>query len=191
MNQTAEKKPNRGWFTKGRSGNPRGRPKAATPDASHAFDIILDRTLSVTTNGVQRDVTMEEALQLKTYQEAVAGKRLAQKQVLKWIEKREAWLAKHRAAAKPSQQVIFTGMREDPSNADVAMFLLGIAGYKPNGEKWFADRMQLLLEPWAVEAAFKRRRNAKPLEEQDLDSIRRCTRDARTISALCKSRRNG
>ena len=52
-----------GRFVKGQSGNPRGRPKARRPHVS-AFGIIFDKTLTVTQNGVERELTIDEALQL-------------------------------------------------------------------------------------------------------------------------------
>ena len=80
-------------FRKGQSGNPAGRPKARRPHIS-AFDIIFDKTLTVTQNGVVRDLTVDEALQIQTYQAALKGSRMAVRAVLKMIEKREVALAK-------------------------------------------------------------------------------------------------
>ena len=73
-----------GRFEKGRSGNPAGRPKARRPHVS-AFDIIFDRKLTVTQNGVERELTIDEALQLQTYQAALKGSKIAIRSVLKMI----------------------------------------------------------------------------------------------------------
>jgi Family of unknown function (DUF5681) len=89
------KTPNSGWFGKGRSGNPGGRPTASPAPQSSAFDIVVEKTLTVARHGIAREITVEEALQQRTYQDALAGKRMAQREVLKWIAKREAWLVKH------------------------------------------------------------------------------------------------
>src|SRR3954468_3886937 len=82
-----------GRFQKGQSGNPAGGPRARRPHIS-AFDIIFDKTLTVTQNGVERELTIDEALQLQTYQAALKGSKLAVRTVLKMIEKREAALVK-------------------------------------------------------------------------------------------------
>ena len=78
---------------KGRSGNPAGRPKKRRPHVS-AFDIIFDKTLTVTQGGAERELTVEEALELQTYQAALKGSRMAIRKMLKMIEKREAALAR-------------------------------------------------------------------------------------------------
>ena len=84
----------------GRAGNRRSAPgsaraRAATrragrrpekPSTGSAFDIVIDKTLTVTQGGVPREVTVEEALQHRTYQDAVAGNRSARREVLKMIE---------------------------------------------------------------------------------------------------------
>ena len=55
--------------------------------------------VQVTQNGKPREVTVEAALQHRTYQDALAGNRAAGREVLKMIAKREKWLA-----AKAPQQ---------------------------------------------------------------------------------------
>lgn len=80
-------------FRKGQSGNAKGRPRSPPRPRASAFDIVIDRTLTVTQGGQARELTLEEALQHKTYQAAIAGNRAARREVLKMIAKREAWLA--------------------------------------------------------------------------------------------------
>ncbi len=91
-------------FRKGESGNPKGRPRSGSAPSTSAFDIVIDRTLTVTQNGRPREVTVEEALLHRTYQDAIAGNRAARRKMLKMIVKREAWLAakapKHSPIAK-------------------------------------------------------------------------------------------
>jgi hypothetical protein len=167
--------PNRGWFRKGSSGNLRGRPTASRAPRASAVDIIVEKTLTVAHGGGTREMTMEEALQQRTYRDALAGKRMAQREVLKWIMKREAWLAKH--APQASRSTTTRHISPDPDNADAALLLLGIAAANPARANIGADRAQLLLEPWAVEAAFSRRRGGNRLTEDERNTIGRCTRD--------------
>jgi Family of unknown function (DUF5681) len=166
---------NPGQFRKGRSGNPGGRPRAARTSQGSAFDIIVDKTLMVAHYGGTREITMEEALQQRTYRDALAGKRMAQREVAKWIMKREAWLAKHEPTT--SWQPIEQLSSPDPDNADSALLLLGIAKHDPSRTDIGGDRAQLLLEPWAVQAALRRRRGGTRLTGVERDEIRRCTRD--------------
>lgn len=165
---------NPGWFRKGRSGSG-GRPPTSRISQRSAFDIVVEKTLTVTDRGRTREMTMEEALQLRTYQDALAGKRIAQREVVKWIMKREAWLAKH--AAKTSWLPIERLFSPDPDNADAALMLLGIAAPNPARADIGADRAQLLLEPWAVQTALRRRRGGSRVTDNERDAIRRCTRD--------------
>ena len=174
-NSRSAARPNRGWFRKGRSGNPGGRPTTSRPSQASAFDVVVEKTLTVAHHGGTREITMEEALQQRTYRDAVAGKRMAQREVLKWIMKREAWLAKHTPRASPRQ--ITRHISPDPDNADAALLLLGIAALNPARADIGADRAQLLLEPWAAQAALGRRRGGNRLTDRERDEVRRCTRD--------------
>jgi hypothetical protein len=161
--------------THSRSGNPGGRPAASRASQASAFDVVVEKTLAVTHRGVTREVSLEEALQQRTYRDALAGKRMPQRAVLKWIMKREAWLAKN--APKASWPKITRHISPDPDNADTALLLLGIAAPNPARVDIGADRAQLLLEPWAVQAALSRRRGGNRLTDSERDAIRRCTRD--------------
>jgi Family of unknown function (DUF5681) len=166
---------NSGWFRKGRSGNPGGRPTASRAPQSSAFDIIVEKTLTVAHHGIAREMTVEEALQQRTYQDALADKGMAQREVLKWIAKREAWLEKH--APKASRPAITRRVSPDPDNADAALLLLGIAAPNPARVEFGKNRAQLLLEPWAVQEALRRRRGGQRLTDGERNEIRRCTRD--------------
>ena len=168
-------------FRKGVSGNPAGRPrKERRADPASAFAVVIDKKLPVTQDGKSREVTVEEALWHKTYQNAIAGNRSAQREVLKMIKKREAYLN----ARKPKNlfppvdcKIEYSG----PANADEAMQTLGIANRHPASEDLGEYRERLLLEPWAVRAALERRRGGSKLTEREIEEIQRCTRDAATL----------
>jgi hypothetical protein len=68
---------------------------------------------TVDDSGGTREITVEEALQNRTYQDALAGKRMAVREVVKWIIKREAWLEKN--AVKRSPPAITHDIAHDPT----------------------------------------------------------------------------
>ncbi|MCW3780366.1 DUF5681 domain-containing protein [Defluviimonas salinarum] len=167
--------PKHGRFRKGQSGNPNGRPKKrAGAGSTSAFDIIVDKTLTITRSGVPQEVSVEEALQHRTYQDAIAGNRSARRDVLKMIAKREQVLAK--MAPAPSVQVK-QRTEEDPDNANAALLILGIASENTRDYGPSDNYQRLLLEPWAVQAALGRRRGGARLTDEEIGEIRRCTRD--------------
>jgi hypothetical protein len=158
-------------FGKGQSGNPKGRPKNPKPPAASAFDIVIDRTLTVTQGGRPREVTVEEALQHRTYQDAIAGNRAARREVLKMIAKREQYLAARLDDTKP---IVECRREYDSDNANAAFVILGIA--REGGR--FGE---FVLESWAVQLALSRRSGGRRLTEQEMAEIRRRTRDADTL----------
>lgn len=162
-----------GRFQKGQSGNPAGRPKKRRPHVS-AFDVIFDKTLTVTQNGVERELTVDEALQLKTYQAALKGSKMAVRAVLKMIEKRETALAARAPKPEPRKGNPYTFVY-DSDSADKAMKLLGIAaiGSAPAGMGWGHRRLKL--ETWATQAAISRP-GRRALSEKDIQDIKLLTR---------------
>jgi hypothetical protein len=164
-------------FHKGQSGNPRGRPRKQPKPLSSAFDVVIDRTLTIVQGGRSREVTVDEALQHKTYQDAIAGNRAARREVLKMIAKREKAITKR--APRPKPMEVLTEL-EDPRNADEALLILGIACRDPCWNEEPGERERLLLEPWAVEAALGRRA-ARRMNRQEIENTQRLTRDADTL----------
>jgi Family of unknown function (DUF5681) len=169
----AQKPTNPGWFRKGQSGNLRGRPRRSSrgPETS-AFEILLDKTLTVTKGDKTREISIEEALQQRTFQDALAGKRMAVREVLKWISMREAWFAKQ---VPPLRRDLAFKTSPDPDNVDAALVLLGIAASNPDRADLNLERAQLLLEPWAVQLALRR---GPSLTDRDRGEVRRSMRDA-------------
>ena len=162
--------PAAGRFHKGQSGNPKGRPKGQAAKPGSAFDIVIDKTLTVTHAGKPREVTVEEALQHRTYQDAVAGNRAARREVLKMVAKRE----QYRAARSSASATRFEFRREiDPENADTALLILGLACRNPHRQGSAFDGEQLLLETWAVQMAMSRRRGGDQLSDKKRTEVRR------------------
>lgn len=163
-----------GRFQKGQSGNPAGRPRARRPHVS-AFDVVFDKTLTVTQNGVERELTVDEALQLRTYQAALDGSKMAVRAVLKMIAKREEALAarapKHHLPKQNPYALIY-----DSDSADEAMKLLGIASIDdaPTGMGW--GHRKLKIEAWAAQAAISRP-GRTALTESAMRDIKLLTRE--------------
>ena len=163
-------------FQKGRSGNPRGRPKKQVVVRHSAFDVVIDRALTILQGGKPRQVTVDEALQHKTYQDAIAGNRAARREVLKMIAKREKALSAKAPIAKP---MTFRMVQPDPRNADEATLILGICRRDPDLADRPGEYDHLLVEAWAVEAALARRATRR-LSKRDIDEAKRCTHAADT-----------
>ena len=166
-----------GRFKKGQSGNPAGRPKKRRPHVS-AFDVIFDKTLTVTQNGVERELSVDEALQLKTYQAALKGSKMAVRAILKMIEKRERALAKR--APTPAVQAMKFGHEEDPRNADAAMLVLGVTVPDPTWEGPCEYGIRMKLATWAAQAGISRP-GRRPLSDKDRETIKRQTNNSEAL----------
>lgn len=163
-------------FRKGESGNPKGRPRRA-PQPTSAFDIIMEKSLTVVQGGRARELSVDEALQQKTYQEAIAGSRPARREILRMIARREQALAERR----PRQSVEVRHEGPDPANADEALLILGIATRDTRRTNAGKTEGWLLLERWAVKAALLRRRRT-PLSKSEISSVRCSTRDGESLT---------
>jgi hypothetical protein len=164
-----------GRFQRGRSGNPAGRPKTRRPHVS-AFDIIFDKTLTVSQNGVERELTVDEALELRTYQAALKGSKLAVRAVFKMIEKREVALAAHALKLERPRKVNPRVLVYDSDSADEAMRLLGIASHDQALEELSWSSNKLKLETWAAQAAISRP-GRKQLSQKNIEDAKLLIKD--------------
>lgn len=167
-------------FQKGQSGNPAGRPKKKPAKLESAFDIVIEKTLTVTQGGSPRELSVEEALHFRIYQEAIAGKTAACREVFKMIAKREKYLAK-KFVKDGNMNIDVTIEALDTGNADDAMQLLDIVGSYSDWKGLDLNEERLMVKPWAAQAALNRRRGQPKLSESDLETILRETRDAEML----------
>jgi hypothetical protein len=131
--------------------------------------------MTVNGPGGPREMSVVEVIQWKMYQAALTGKAMAIREVTKRFIKYQLWMAKHAPKAAPRQIALQSS--PDPDNADEALQLLGIARPNPERADIGLSRAQLLLEPWAAQAALRRRRGGSRLTDKERDEMRRCTRD--------------
>ena len=100
------------------------------------------------------------------------------------IEKRDAIrTAKQKSGNSEARNIPKLRMSMDTRNADAAMLILGIARHNPKheDETQSYEHAQLLLEPWAVQAALSRRRSTAPLSRRNISDIIRCTSASKTL----------
>tara|TARA_R100001244_G_scaffold44182_3_gene39813 strand:- start:15923 stop:16438 length:516 start_codon:yes stop_codon:yes gene_type:complete len=158
-------------FQLGQSGNPKGRPRKHRRPNVSAFEIILDKTLTITQNGKAREATIEEALQQQTFKDALAGKRLAIRKVLAMIEKRERALEKKNPV--PGRKIELKH-HYSADNANEALRILGIAEPEPS----FQTRWKV--HAWAAQAALSRP-GRKKFDRREVKNIRFFTFDPESL----------
>lgn len=155
-------------FQPGQSGNPKGRPRKPRKPNVSAFEIILDKTLLITQNGDRREASVEEALQQQTLKDALSGKRMAIRKVLKMIEAHEKAL--ENKTPSPHQKVEVK-CHHDANNANEALRILGIAEPEPGlSTRW-------KVHCWAAQAALSRP-GRKKFDRREIENIKFFTFDS-------------
>jgi hypothetical protein len=161
-------------FKKGKSGNPAGRPRKKREPVQSAFDVILDQVLTVNQGGVERQLTVDEALELQTYQAALKGSRMAVRKVLKMIEKREKAIAEKASRRTPPLTVKHS---RNSDNAAEALKILNIAAIDPASSAGAPESQPLHLTTWAVQAALSRP-GRRAIPQKDVEEIKHYTIDS-------------
>ena len=145
-------------FRPGQSGNPRGRPLKHGSE-SPLYSLTFGQKQVVRQNGVEREMSVEEALQLRMVQAALKGDSSAFKVVSGWLVEREAWRSSGRRKKKSQPECVLVRER-DSDNAFEAMCLLGIAVKKHDPREPKPDEPTdyswISLLPWATLAALQR-----------------------------------
>jgi hypothetical protein len=132
-------------FQKGRSGNPKGRPRGRRSEIP--YDGVLGQMVTIREDGRERRVTAAEAFLLQLTQKGLAGDSAAARASLDAIE---AARAKQQRDSPRIGTIRLTVIGE---GIDAILDTLGMAVKKfPRDEQ----RVRWELQPWIVEAALKR-----------------------------------
>lgn len=138
-------------FKPGVSGNPSGRSKASR-DSLNSFEKILSRSVPVTINGIQKRVTLREALELKVVEGAPS---LPPLQLLKLMSALESAIAQnrsHEAATQASKMSPLVQHYGDCKEVVDALEHLGLVYYE-NG--FIKIRPNLLVKLFGEESVLK------------------------------------
>ncbi|WP_240325598.1 DUF5681 domain-containing protein [Sphingomonas mesophila] len=160
----------------GRAGPRKGKPQGRCQTGSDSpFAQLRGRKIKVQMDGIERELTLAEALLYKTLQQALAGKRMAIREILKRIQA-------HEKGNEPARRTLVTFLvkQDRPQSVDRAMLALGIAAEVP-GMSQSHGGPQLVLEPWAVARGLARGKG-RQLSNKDIRALKSQTRDPDSVA---------
>jgi hypothetical protein len=132
-------------FQKGRSGNPRGRPKNRRREIP--YDHVLGQMVTVREDGRERRVTAAEAFVLQLTRKGLQGDSSAARSSLAAIEEARG---KRAAVAPPVMSIICKGV--SPGSVGCTLDSLGMAVKL----RKYTEDAKYQLKPWLVELALGR-----------------------------------
>jgi Family of unknown function (DUF5681) len=132
-------------FTKGRSGNPAGRPRGRHREAP--YEAVLGQMVKIREGGTERRVTAAEAFLLKLTKRGLEGDSAATRASLAVIEE-----ARQRHGTGQSQVGAMTIAFVAAGSVTYALEPLRMARKLDR----YRETVRIVLEPWLVEAALAR-----------------------------------
>jgi hypothetical protein len=151
-------------FTKGRSGNPAGRPRGRHRQAP--YEAVLGQMVTIREDGTERRVTAAEAFMLKLAQRGVEGDSSAARlHILGEAKKQEG----------PSLPTAIVWTIVTPGSVTGALEALRMAKKLDP----YSKTARIALEPWLVEAALARLQ--QPLSPADQRTVVSATRTPRKV----------
>ncbi len=132
-------------FTKGRSGNPSGRPRGRHRQAP--YESVLGHMVKIREGGAERHITAAEAFLLQLTKRGLEGDGAAARESLAMIEQ-----ARERQSAGQSQVTAIVLVGVAPGSVTSALEPLRMAKELDP----YRETARMALEPWLVEAALAR-----------------------------------
>lgn len=131
-------------FTKGRSGNPRGRPKNRRREVP--YDTLLGQMVTIREDGRERRVTAAEAFILQLTRKGLQGDSAAARASLAAIETARASRDPHNSLDILRIRIVTYGV----------CMVLGKLGMGVKRNPLVKERVRWELQPWIVQAALDR-----------------------------------
>jgi len=132
-------------FTKGRSGNPGGRPRGRWREAP--YEAVLGQMVTIREGGIERRVTAAEAFLLQLTKRGLEGDGTAARATLAVIEK-----VTDRPSIQQGLPSVIVRAIVDPGSVTSALEPLRMAKKLDP----YRETARMALEPWLVEAALAR-----------------------------------
>lgn len=152
-------------FAKGRSGNPRGRPKGSRREIP--YDAVLGQKVIIREHGVERRLTAAEAFLLHLAKKGLEGEGASARQAMAAIESAR----EKRLIAEPLTFLTICRSFVTPGSVSDAMECLRMARRLDR----YREMRRIVLEPWIVEAALARL-GARRLTRDEQQVVVRATR---------------
>jgi hypothetical protein len=157
------KPPSATRFTKGRSGNPAGRPRGRHREAP--YEAVLGQMVTIREGGTSRRVTAEEAFLLQLAKSGLEGDGAAARASLAMIEEARE---RHGVGVPQITEIVLVAVA--PGSVTTALEPLRMARKLDP----YRETARIALEPWLVEAALARL--PQPLSPADQRTIVEATR---------------
>jgi hypothetical protein len=151
-------------FTKGRSGNPAGRPRGRHREAP--YESVLGKMLKIREGGAERHITAAEVFLLQLAKRGLEGDGAAARESLATIE--QARERKGDACLTEISEIVMVGVA--PGSVTSALEPLRMARKLDP----YRETARMALEPWLVEAALARL--SQPLSPVDQRIVVKATR---------------
>jgi hypothetical protein len=142
-------------FTKGRSGNPAGRPRGRHREAP--YESVLGQMVKIREGGAERHVTAAEAFVLQLTKRGLEGDGAAARESLAMIEQARE---RQGASQSPISAIVLVGVA--PGSVTSALEPLRMAKKLDS----YRETARMVLEPWLIEAALARLDRTLSLAEQ-------------------------
>jgi Family of unknown function (DUF5681) len=154
-------------FTKGRSGNPAGRPRGRHRKAP--YETVLGQMVTIREGGTERRVTAAEAFLLQLAKRGVEGDSAAARASLDMFEEARG---RRSLSGSPTIVVTLVGIGSLTSALEALRMAKKLNPY--------SETARIALEPWLVEAALARlRRRLSPADQRTIVNATRTPRKVR------------